>query len=115
MDFILAGGVAAAAHGSTRATQDLDVIYSRATGNLSKLAESLAPLRPYLRGAPEGFPFRLDVPTLQRGLNLTLTTSLGWIVLLGEITGGGTLEDLREHSIRIRVFGVECRVLDLGT
>ncbi len=115
VEFILAGGVAAGAHGATRATQDIDIVYSRSPRNLGRIVNALAPLKPYLRGAPPGLPFRLDVETLKRGLNFTLTTSAGWIDLLGEIAGGGTYENLREHSIAIGVFGVECRVLDLAT
>ncbi len=113
MDFILVGGVAAAAHGSPRATQDVDIVYRRGVDNLAALVAAVAPLNPGLRGAPPGLPFRFDVPTIKAGLNFTLTTSLGWLDLLGEITGGGTYEELLDHSFAIEVFGVSCRVLDL--
>ena len=115
VDFILLGGVAAAAHGSARATQDLDVVYRRGEGNFKNIVTALAPLQPYLRGAPPGLPFRFDVETLTHGLNFTLTTSLGWIDLLGEITGGGRFEDMVDHSIAVSVFDVECLILDLPT
>lgn len=114
VDFVVVGGVAAAAHGSPRATQDIDVVYSRADSNLDCLVTALAPLRPYLRGAPPGLPFRFDAPTLKAGLNFTLTTDLGWIDLLGEIAGG-TYTDLAPHSIQIELFGIVCKVLDLET
>jgi hypothetical protein len=100
VDFILIGGAAAAAHGSPRSTQDVDVVYSRDGQNLQKLVEALGPHHPYLRGAPPGLPFRFDVETLSAGLNFTLTTDLGWIDLLGEIVGGGRLESLRERLKR---------------
>jgi len=115
VEFILVGGVAAAAHGSARSTQDIDIVYGRSGENLGRLASALSPLRPYLRGAPAGLPFRLDPATLKAGLNFTLTTDLGWIDLLGEITGGGGYEELVSHSISIDVFGISCRVLDLDT
>ena len=115
VDFILVGGVAAVAHGSPRATQDLDVVYRRDEDNLRKLAGSLASCHPYLRGAPAGLPFRFDVPTLRAGLNFTLTTDLGWIDLFGEIAGGGRYENLAAHSITVEAFGVHCRVLDIET
>lgn len=51
VDFIIVGGVAAAAHGSPRATQDIDVVYSRAPDNLSRIAEALQNCDVYLRGA----------------------------------------------------------------
>ncbi|MFN7922959.1 MAG: hypothetical protein U0Q16_22845 [Bryobacteraceae bacterium] len=113
VDFIIVGGVAAAAHGSARATQDLDVVYRRGIDNLAALAAALAPLDPCLRGAPPGLPFHLDVATLRAGLNFTLTTNLGWLDLLGEIAGGGGYEDLLPHSIEVEAFGVTCRVLDV--
>lgn len=115
VDFILVGGVAAAAHGSARATQDLDIVYSRGPENLKKLVVALAPLQPYLRGAPPGLPFRFDEETLRQGLNFTLTTSHGWIDLLGEITGGGSFEDIVNHAVAVEVFGVGCLILDLPT
>jgi len=115
VDFVLVGGVAAAAHGSPRSTQDLDIVYSRGSENLRRIANTLAPHHPYLRGAPPGLPFRFDRETLQKGLNFTLTTDLGWIDLLGEIAGAGTFEDLLPHTLEVGVFGIVCRVLDLET
>jgi hypothetical protein len=113
VEYILVGGVAAAAHGSARGTQDLDLVYRRTPENLSRLARALAPLKPYLRGAPPGLPFRLDEPTLAAGLNFTLTTSLGWLNLLGEIAGGGRYEDLFARTVTLHLSGVSCPVLDL--
>jgi hypothetical protein len=81
--------------------------------NLRRLVCALENHKPYLRGAPPGLPFRFDPETLRAGLNFTLTTDIGWIDLLGEITGGGTYRDLESYSIEIDVFGVSCRVLDL--
>jgi predicted nucleotidyltransferase len=115
VEFVLVGGVAAAVHGSARATQDVDIVYSRSNTNLDKLVQALSPHRPYPRGAPAGLPFRFDAETLRAGLNFTLTTDLGWIDLLGEIAGGGRYEELCPHSITIEVFGLSCRVLDLET
>ena len=58
-------------------------------------------------------PFRWGSATIQRGLNFTLTTTLGDLDLLGEISGGGTYEALSAHTMDIHVFGVECRCLTL--
>lgn len=114
VEFIIVGGAAATAHGSTRLTQDLDVVYARDSGNLERLAAALAPHEPYLRGAPEGLPFSLDAATLAAGLNFTLTSKLGDLDLLGEIVGGGGYADLLPHSIEIELFGVRCRCLGLA-
>lgn len=113
VDFILVGGVAAAAHGSARLTQDLDVVYSRSDPSIARLVASLAEYRPYLRGAPPGLPFQWDEQTIRRGLNFTLTTDLGDLDLLGEITGGGGYEELLPHTNVLELFGVEIRCLSL--
>lgn len=113
------GCLAAAAHGSARLTQDVDIVYRRGKDNLDRIVAAIGNLQPYLRGAPPGLPFRLDAATLAAGLNFTLSTSLGPIDvrrnsrLLGEIAGGGRYEDLAEHCIVADAFGVRCRVLDL--
>jgi len=113
VDLIVVGGAAATALGSARLTLDLDVVYSRTPDNLGRLVRALAPLEPYLRGAPPGLPFRWDEDTLRRGLNFTLTTTRGDLDLLGELTGGGGYEELFPHSVELVIFGVSCRCLGL--
>ena len=113
VEFIIVGGLAATAHGSARLTQDVDVVYSRSPENMERLVEALAPFRPYLRGAPPGLPFDWSAATIERGLNFTLTTTLGDIDLLGEITGGGRFERLVDHTVELEFFGRRCRCLDL--
>jgi hypothetical protein len=107
------GGVAGAAHGLARATYDLDVVYSRSAANLERVAGAVGRLDPYLRGAPPGLPFRLDLETLQRGLNFTLTTRLGDLDLLGELAGGGSYEDLRPHALQAPLLGAPTLYLGL--
>jgi predicted nucleotidyltransferase len=113
VEFILVGGVAATVHGSARLTQDVDVVYSRSSVNLARLASALAAHSPYPRGDPPGLPFRWDEATLRRGLHFTLTTALGDLDLFGELTGGGSYEDLLADTISLRAFAVECRCLGL--
>ena len=113
VEFILVGGVAAVAHGSARLTQDIDVSYARSEANLRRIVAALLPHEPYLRGAPPGLPFEWSVETLRSGLNFTLTTRVGDIDLLGELVGGGTYEDLVDHSIMVTIFGRETRLLEL--
>lgn len=50
--FIVIGGAAAIALGSVRLTKDLDIVYQRSPENLERLVSTLAPFKPYLRGAP---------------------------------------------------------------
>jgi hypothetical protein len=113
VEFIVVGGVAAFAHGASRLTQDLDVVYRRSPENLQRIVDALAPFKPYPRGAPDGLPFQWDRRTVEFGINFTLRTELGYIDLLGEITAGGTFEDLQKHCRQLGVYGSNCLCLDL--
>jgi hypothetical protein len=113
IDFIVIGGMAAAAHGSARVTLDLDVVYARDRDNVHRLAAALAPHSPYLRGAPPGLPFAFDEQTILHGLNFTLTTGIGDFDFLGEVVGGGGYRELLPHSVEIDAFGVRCRFVTL--
>ena len=111
--YILVGGAAATVHGSARLTLDIDVVYQRTPDNLARLVNALAPYAPGLRGAPAGLPFQWDAETLARGLNFTLTTTVGAIDLLGEIAGAGTYERLLPDTDEVTAFGVTCRCVTL--
>ena len=113
VEFVVIGGLAAQAHGSARLTQDADFIYRRTRENINRLVNALAPHHPYLRGAPPGLPFHFDASTVERGLNFTLTSTLGDIDLLGEMVGGGSYEDVLPHTQELSIFGRSVRVLDL--
>ncbi len=107
IEFIVIGGVAAITHGLGRTTYDVDLVYARTPENMRKIVKTLAPLRPYLRGAPPGLPFTFDERTIRGGLNFTLLTPIGGIDLLGEVLGGGTYDDLLPFTQRVSGFGVE--------
>lgn len=109
------GGAAATAHGSARLTLDLDIVYERSDDNISRLVLALQDIAPYMRGAPPGLPFRFDHATVKRGLNFTLSTTLGALDALGEVTGGGNYEALYPHTDRVDLFGVTCLCVDLVT
>src|SRR5437867_7941495 len=65
VEFVVAGGLAMVAHGSSIVTRDFDLCYRRTPDNLARLARAIAPLHPRLRGAPGDLPFLFDVRTLQ--------------------------------------------------
>jgi predicted nucleotidyltransferase len=115
VEFIVVGGVAAAAHGPAWATCDVDVVYARSPDNMARLADALAPLEPHLRSAPPGLAFRWDAETMAHGLNFPLATRLGDLDLLGEIVGGGGYRELHRHTARLSLSGMECLCLDLDT
>jgi predicted nucleotidyltransferase len=113
VEFILIGGVAATVHGSVRLTRDVDIVYPRNPANIRKICDAFSAVHPYLRGASKGLPFRLDPPTMTAGLNFTLTTDEGDLGLLGEMTGGGTYEQLLPNAVRIELYGRMCACLSV--
>jgi predicted nucleotidyltransferase len=113
VEYVVVGGLAMVTQGSAHVTEDLDVCYSRTSANIAALASALAPLHPYLRGVPEGLPFRLDAATIQAGLNFTLVTDSGPIDLLGEIAGLGSYPQVFAHAEEHTVFDLTVRVLSL--
>ena len=111
--FILIGGVAGNLHGSARVTYDLDMVYARDRENIRRIVDVLQPHAPYLRGAPPGLPFTLDDKTVRNGLNFTLTTVLGDFDLLGEVSGGGSYEQLLPFTQVVTEAGLEFRCVTL--
>ena len=112
VSFIVIGGAAATARGFPSVTL-LEVAYDRRPENVERLVTAIRPFKPTLRGAPEGLPFVWDERTISSGLNFTLSTSLGALDLLGEVSGGGRYEDLEKETETIRVFGVDCLCVTL--
>jgi predicted nucleotidyltransferase len=113
VEFVVIGGVAMVAHGSDYSTKDMDICYSRAPDNLAALSKALGALHGYLRGVPEGLPFKTDVPTLQAGLNFTLRTDCGDLDILGEVSGVGAFPQALEQSVESEMYGFKVRVLSL--
>jgi hypothetical protein len=110
---VLVGGLAVTIHGSAYVTYDLDFCYARDAKNLSSLVQAIRPYNPRLRGAPVGLPFRFDEQTLKSGLNFTLTTDLGDLDLLGEVTGIGDFTAALAASMPVELFGHDFDVLTL--
>jgi hypothetical protein len=115
VEFVIVGGVAATVHGSARLTTDLHIVYGRSAENLRRLVAALAPLKPYLRGAPPGLPFHFDEPAIRAGLNFTLETDAGPLDLLGEMTAVGGYAALAGNTVDVTLFGTIYRCIDLDT
>jgi len=114
--FVVVGGVAAAAHGSSRVTNDLDICYDAASNpNLVSLASLLASWNAYPRGVEPDLPFIMDDRTLHGAPILTLTTAEGDIDVMDRIAGVGEYLAVRRNSEKISALGVSFRVLDLPT
>jgi predicted nucleotidyltransferase len=113
VEFVVVGGQAMRAQGSAYVTEDLDLCYRRTAQNMAALAGALAPLHPSPRTAQAGQPVVVDLTAIQAALSLALTTDLGDIDLLGEVSGLGTYDRVTAQSDELTVFGSKVRVLSL--
>lgn len=98
VDFVVIGGLAGMARGSSYPSYDLDLAYARDSENLERLAATLRELGATLRGAPAGLPFQLDAKALSEGANFTFDTRFGPLDILGEPAGAPPYERLREGT-----------------
>jgi len=113
VEFVVIDGAAMALQGSAHLTKDIDFCYARTPKNMERLAKALEPFHPILRGAPPGLPFRSNSKAIANGLNFTLSTDLGDLDFLGEVSGLGSFQDVLGASDVKDVGGVDCRVLSL--
>lgn len=113
VEFIVVGGWSAILHGGTHITNDLDLFFSRRPENVRRLAEALRPFHPRPRGMPDDLPFVWDAASLANSTILTLSTDLGAIDLLAEVSGLGSFEEVERNSLSVEMFGRRVRTLDL--
>ena len=111
--FVLIGGVAATVHGSARFTNDIDICYDPAPGNVEQLVALLTEWNAYLRGVELGLPFILDARTFRTTPVMTLTTTMGAIDLLDRVPGVGTYADAFASSEVATVGATRFRALTL--
>jgi hypothetical protein len=112
---VVIGGVAAIAHGSRRATFDVDVVPSPAPENSERLAKALSELG--AEGVVIDGDFKeLDLADefdLARGVNFSVATTGGRLDLMTRAKGAPPYEDLEAASVEAHVGGVTIRVAGL--
>jgi len=113
VDFVIIGGLAGLIHGSAYPTYDIDIAYSRESGNLERLASALGEMGVTLRGAPADLPFKPDLATLTAGANFTFETPHGNFDILGHDAGISGYEDLRREAVSERIDGIEVKVASI--
>lgn len=111
VDFVLVGGLAAVTHGSSMATQDIDICCNFSTENLLRLQSALADLHPVHRMTTNQVPLELDAENRTKLKNLYLETDMGQLDCLGEILGIGSFEKVKQQSESIELDGQACRIL----
>lgn len=110
VDYVLIGGLAALVLGSPVVTQDLDVCYARAAGNLDRLAAALQALHAHLRGAQPDLPFQLDGRTLALGDSFTFETDFGPFDILATPSGTRGYEQLVANATTVDFDGLSVQV-----
>jgi hypothetical protein len=113
VDFVLIGGLAGMALGSSLPSFDVDVAYERGKDNLERLAAALQELKATLRGAPPGLPFLLDAKTLENGAMFTFETPFGSLDILSDPSGSPPYQQLRAAGQDVAIDGVPTRVASI--
>lgn len=111
--FVVIGGYAAAFHGSTLGTQDVDVCAPMDVENLARIIAALRGANPTFRFHVKPIPLHEDAASLTGVRNLYLKTDLGFLDILGEVEGVGKFEDVHARSIRRPFNGVELDIIDV--
>lgn len=121
VQYVIVGGLAAAAQGAGRVTFDIDVVPEWSTENLNHLADALRSLNAQLRvpDSVDPIPFPLDARSL-RGFEVsTWRTDAGDLdVIMGTpTTVHGRLagyDDLADRGHRLEAYGLTIIVADLS-
>ncbi len=113
VDFVLVGGQAGIAHGSSYPSYDLDVIYARARDNVKRLVAALGEIGVRLRGAPKDLPFILDAKTIESGANFTFITPYGDFDILADAAGMPSYDELRAAAVDREIFGHMVKVASI--
>ena len=111
--FVLIGGQAAVARGSSSLTRDLDVCYDRAPDNLDRLAAALGAMHARLRGVDDDVPFVLDARTLRNGDSFTFETDHGAVDVLATPSGTSGYADLAAGADPMDVGGFVVHIVAL--
>lgn len=112
--FVVIGGVAVAAHGYVRATQDLDVVPDPSVENARRLATALAALEatfPLANG--RAFDPGSDMVHLMKRRNMTLDTRHGVLDVVQDAPGVPPFVALDREAVDSELFGVPVRICSL--
>jgi hypothetical protein len=111
VEFIVVGMTAGVLQGAPAVTFDLDILYSRAETNVTRLMSALAELDAVFRG--DARRLRPGLSHLRSAGHKLLMTKLGIVDMLGAL-GDSSFEDLLGHTVSLKVEELTVRVLSLG-
>lgn len=111
VDFVLIGGVAVAAHGHVRGTEDVDLVPDPDPENLLRLGNALLELDARrLLGGQEPFG-PADHNALAARRNLSLLTRHGQLDIVQHVPGLPSYAELATRAITIEAFGLTLKVI----
>lgn len=113
VEFVIIGGIAGSAQGSSYPSFDLDIAYARDRDNLERLVAALTEIGVVLRGAPADLPFQLEAQTLRNGANFTFVTPHGDFDVLADVAGIRSYEILRAGAEIKRISGFDVPVASI--
>jgi len=113
--FVVIGGVAVAAHGYVRGTEDLDLVPDPNPANLERLAAALDALGstlPTVKG--RRFDLASDAGVIRRGGNVTADTLFGGLDVIQRARGVPAYTQLDEDAVDSELLGVPVRICSLA-
>lgn len=113
VEFVVIGGLAGVAHGSSLVTNDLDICHERSLQNLTRLAEALASLDTHLRGVEDEVEFILDARSLAAGDSFAFTTTAGDLDCFATPAGTSGHDALAANTVTLDLDGFAVRVAAL--
>jgi hypothetical protein len=113
VEFVVIGGVAAALHGSTLVTRDLDICIPLGAASILKIQSALANLHPRVRAGSSTIPLSLDESRAAGLKNLYVRTDDGQLDCLGEVAGIGSFEAVLALSEPVQLNDRNCHVLGI--
>lgn len=113
VDFVLVGGMAAAAHGSSVVTEDVDVCIRFDRDTVARVLGALGDLHPRARMRPDRPLLETNPDTYVGWKNLYVVTDDGQIDFLGQVTGVGEFDVLASGAVRLSLGDFDCRVIGL--
>ena len=113
VEFVLIGGMAAVAFGSSLTTEDLDVAAPLTEQNAARLLAALKDINPRHRMNPMLTALTETPASLSKFENLYLVTDLGQLDVLARIAGIGPYPDVRRASVEIDFHGRKVHILGL--
>jgi hypothetical protein len=113
VDFVVVGGFAGWAQGSSYPTYDLDVAYARGHANAVRLVAALDEIGARLRGAPSDLPFQLAPETIENGANFTFATPYGDFDVLADVGGVRSYDELKAMAETKELFELDVLVASI--